>query len=136
MSAPADATDRAAAFALLDLVQGSVITQALYVAARLGIADIVSEEPLTAAEIAKRASANPEAVYRLLRLLSGYSVFAEDEDDRFGLTPMADAHISKRFRPAVTPICSSTRCTTSARSRFASSLRISGARSVPADRFS
>lgn len=91
MSAPADTRDQTAAFALLDLIQGSVITQALYVAARLSIADILSEGPLAAAEIAKRAGADPEAVYRLLRLLSGYSVFAENEDGRFGLTPMASA---------------------------------------------
>lgn len=86
MPAPADTKDQAAAFALLDLVQGSVITQALYVAARLSIADMLNEGPLTAAEIAKRAGANPEAVYRLLRVLSGYSVFAQDADGRFGLT--------------------------------------------------
>lgn len=91
MSAPADTTDQTAAFALLDLIQGSVVTQAIYAAARLSIADILSEGPLTAAEIAKRAGANEEAVYRLLRLLSGYSVFAEGEDGRFGLTPMASA---------------------------------------------
>lgn len=91
MSAPAYTRDQAATFALLDLTQGSVITQALYVAARLSIADILSDGPLAAAEIAKRADANPEAVYRLLRLLSGYSVFAEGEDGRFGLTPMASA---------------------------------------------
>jgi hypothetical protein len=91
MSVAADTKDQAAAFSLLDLVQGSVITQALYVAARLSIADILNEGPLTAAEIAKRAGANPEAVYRLLRVLSGYSVFAEDDGGRFGLTPMAGA---------------------------------------------
>lgn len=91
MSAPAVTRDQTAAFALLDLIQGSVITQALYVAAQLNIADILSEGPLAATEIAKRAGADPEAVYRLLRLLSGYSVFAENEDGRFGLTPMASA---------------------------------------------
>ena len=91
MPTPADTKDQADAFALLDLVQGSVITQALYVAARLSIADILNEGPLTAAEIAKRAGANPEAVYRLLRVLSGYSVFAEDADGRFGLTLMGAA---------------------------------------------
>src|SRR5262249_37449307 len=68
-----------------------VITQAIYVAAQLGISDILSEGPLATTEIAKRAGADPEAVYRLLRVLSGYSVFAEMEDGRFRLTPMASA---------------------------------------------
>jgi hypothetical protein len=76
---------------LLDLIQGSVITQAIYVAAKLGIADILGEGPLGAGEIAERAGADPEATRRLLRALSGYSVFAEREDGRFELTPMAEA---------------------------------------------
>lgn len=68
-----------------------MVTQALYVAAHLRIADILCGGPLPAAEIAKRAGANPEAVYRLLRLLSGYSVFAETQDGTFALTPLASA---------------------------------------------
>lgn len=91
MSASPAAGDQSAAFALLDLIQGSVITQAIYVAARLGIADILSGGPLTAGEVAKRSDADPEATYRLLRVLSGYSVFAERDDGRFELTPTADA---------------------------------------------
>jgi hypothetical protein len=91
MSALPVARDQSAAFGLLDLIQGSVITQAIYVAAKLGIADILSAGPLTAGEIAKRADADSEATYRLLRALSGYSIFAERDDGRFALTPMASA---------------------------------------------
>lgn len=91
MSALPATTDQSAAFALLDLIQGSVITQAIYVAAKLGIADILSEGPLTAEEIGKRAESDPEATYRLLRALSGYSVFAETDDGQFELTPAASA---------------------------------------------
>jgi hypothetical protein len=84
-------TRPAAAFALLDLIQGSVVTQAIYVAARLGVADMLGDGPLPVAEMASRASVDAEALYRLLRLLSGYSVFAERDDGRFELTPMAEA---------------------------------------------
>jgi O-methyltransferase domain/Dimerisation domain len=91
MSALPTARDQSAAFALLDRIQGSVITQAIYVAAELGIADVLSDGSLTAAEIAKRVDADPDAVYRLLRLLSGYSIFAEQDGGRFELTPTADA---------------------------------------------
>jgi len=83
--------DQTAALALLDLIQGSVITQAIHVAAKLGIADVLDSGPLAAEEVAKRVGADPEATYRLLRTLSGYSVFAEQGDRRFALTPMADA---------------------------------------------
>ncbi|AYY12630.1 hydroxyneurosporene methyltransferase [Actinobacteria bacterium YIM 96077] len=83
--------DQSAAYSLLNLIQGSVITQAISVAARLGIADVLRDGPLPAEDIAKRVGADPEATYRLLRTLSGYSVFAVQSDGRFGLTPMADA---------------------------------------------
>lgn len=101
MSAPPSAKDLAArnsaangnsaAFGLLDLIQGSVITQALYVAASLGIADLLKEGPLSIDEIADATGADPESTYRLLRALSGYSIFSQTSDGRFELTPMADA---------------------------------------------
>lgn len=91
MSALPAVRDQAAAYSLLDLIQGSVVTQSLSVAAKLGIADVLSDGPLSAEEIAKRVGSDPDATYRLLRLLSGYSVFAVQPDGRFELTPMADA---------------------------------------------
>lgn len=91
MSALPSVRDQSAAFALLDLIQGSVITQGIHIAAKLNMADVLSDGPLTAEEIAKRVGSDPEATYRLLRMLSGFSVFAEQADGRFALTPMADA---------------------------------------------
>jgi hypothetical protein len=91
MTASATVRDQSAAFALLDLIQGSVITQALHAAAQLGLAEILAGGPLAAGEIAGRAGSDPEATYRLLRALSGFEVFAERPDGRFELTPMADA---------------------------------------------
>jgi O-methyltransferase/methyltransferase family protein len=91
MSALPAVRDQSAGYALLDLIQGSVITQAISVAAKLGIADVLGDGPLPAEEIAKRVGSDPEATYRLLRTLSGYSVFEVAPDGRFGLTPMADA---------------------------------------------
>ncbi|GAA4224523.1 methyltransferase [Actinomadura meridiana] len=87
--------------ALLELVMGSMVTQAVYVAARLGIADAVVDGPLTVAEIARRVDADPDATGRLLRLLGGYSVFAERPGGRYGQTSMsaalrADAPMSMR----------------------------------------
>jgi len=75
---------------LLHLILGSMTTQAIYVAADLGIADVLADGPLTAAEIARRVDADPEAVYRLLRYLVSHSVFGQ-ENDRFTLTPTGDA---------------------------------------------
>jgi hypothetical protein len=91
MSAFPAVRDQSAAYSLLDLIQGSVITQAIAAAAKLGIADVLADGPLPAEEIAKRVGTDPEATYRLLRTLSGYSVFAVAPDGRFELTPTAGA---------------------------------------------
>lgn len=90
MSASPFTPDKSAAFSLLDLIQGSVITQAIHIAAKLNIADVLSDGPLAAGEIAERVGSDPEATHRLLRMLSGFSVFSEQPDGRFTLTPMAD----------------------------------------------
>ncbi|MFD0683215.1 methyltransferase [Actinomadura fibrosa] len=91
MSALPAVRDQSAAYSLLDLIQGSVITQAISVAARLGIADVLADGPLPADEVAKRVGADPDATYRLLRTLSGFSVFEAGPDGRFALTPTGDA---------------------------------------------
>lgn len=69
---------------------GSWITQGLWVAAELGIADLLTEGPQTTKELAKKTRAHTGALYRLLRALAGVGVFAQDEHGRFSLTPLAD----------------------------------------------
>src|SRR6185295_9897967 len=68
---------------LLELIMGSMVTQAVYVAARLDIAGILGDGPLAVEEIARRVDADADATYRLLRALAGHSVFAERADGRF-----------------------------------------------------
>jgi ubiquinone/menaquinone biosynthesis C-methylase UbiE len=73
---------------------------AIHVAAKLKIADHVKSGPKTAHELAHLTKTQPQALYRLLRALSSVEIFAEDEQGRFGLTPMAecllDVHGSQR----------------------------------------
>jgi len=78
-------------FAVLDLMLGSMVTQTIYVAAELGIADLLyTDGPLPAGEIARKVDADPESLSRLLRFLASYGIFAE-QDGRYALTPRADA---------------------------------------------
>ncbi|WP_181781245.1 methyltransferase [Pseudonocardia pini] len=76
--------------AMLDMIGGHRTTQAIYVAARLGIADELAAGPLTPGEIARRVEADPDGVRRLLRALAGMEVFALRPDGRYELTPLAD----------------------------------------------
>lgn len=74
---------------LLRMTNAFQVSQAIHVAATLGIADLLEDEPRSAGELAEAAGAPAPALYRLLRALASASVFAEKTDGRFGLTPLA-----------------------------------------------
>lgn len=78
-------------FALLELVQGAMVSQAIYVAAELRVAQTLVEGPLAPERIAEKTGADPDALHRLLRLLATYDIFAERKDGRFALTAMGRA---------------------------------------------
>jgi hypothetical protein len=72
------------------MVTGCLVTQLTYVAAKLGIADRLADGPRTAAELATAVEVHPQSLYRVLRALASLGVFVEDEEGRFGLTPVSD----------------------------------------------
>jgi ubiquinone/menaquinone biosynthesis C-methylase UbiE len=74
---------------LLQMITGYWVSQAIFVAAKLGIADLVKDEPKTADELAKATGTHAPSLYRLLRGLASVEIFAIDDVDRFGLTDMA-----------------------------------------------
>ncbi len=76
--------------ALNQLLAGYMFTQAIYVAARLGVADFLKDGPKSYEEVAKLAGVDPGAVYRVLRLLASQGVFAEIDGGRFTLTSRAE----------------------------------------------
>jgi hypothetical protein len=82
---------------MLAWLNGDLLIQALYAAAALGIADLVAAEAKTAEELAAATSAQARPLYQVLRMLAGHGVFREDDQGRFGLTPLADT--LRRDRP-------------------------------------
>lgn len=75
---------------LAPLINGFWTTQAIYVAAKLGLADLLTDGPLTATELAVRAGTQPAATHRLLRALASIGLFQEIDGQRFALTPLAE----------------------------------------------
>jgi len=73
---------------LMNLTAGKWVSQAIAVAAELGIADLLKDGPRTAADIARTANASEDGVYRLLRALGSVGLFAETGNGRFRLTPL------------------------------------------------
>jgi SAM-dependent methyltransferase len=69
---------------------GSWMTEGISVAAELGVADLLAQGPLTAKELAAKTGTHGGALYRVLRALASVGVFAEDDEGRFSLTPLAE----------------------------------------------
>jgi len=72
------------------LISGYWISQAIYAAAKLGLADLLKNGPRTAEDLAHATQTHAPSLYRLLRALASVGVFAEDEERRFSLTPLAE----------------------------------------------
>jgi len=70
------------------LIVGFQVSDAIHVAATLGIADLLAEGPRTSDELAAATNAHAGSMYRLLRALASVGVFHEEESRRFSTTPM------------------------------------------------
>ncbi len=73
---------------LMNLVTGKWVSQAISVAAELGIADVLGNGFKSAAEIAEAVNASEDGVYRLLRALASVGLFTASEKRKFKLTPL------------------------------------------------
>jgi hypothetical protein len=76
------------ALALRRLVNGYQVTQAIHVAAKLGLADLLADGPRISDDLAAATGAHPDALYRLLRALAGVGVAREEAGRRFALTDL------------------------------------------------
>ena len=71
------------------LIRGYWTTQAIFVAAELRIADLLAAGPKLPSELGREAGVQGDMLYRLLRALASIGIFAEDDEGRFALTPLA-----------------------------------------------
>jgi hypothetical protein len=69
---------------------GYKTTQALYVAAKLGVSDHLVSGPKSVEELAREVGANHKALLRLMRHLAALGVFKQDESKKFSLTPLGE----------------------------------------------
>ena len=74
---------------MLQMATDYTIPRALYVVAKLGIADLLTHGPQRPATLAQATHTNPQALYRMLRALASVDVFAETNDGCIALTPLA-----------------------------------------------
>jgi hypothetical protein len=74
-----------------DLMTARWVADMIGVAARLELADFINAGAKTAEEIAKAKGLHTNSLYRLLRGLASYGIFAEQEDGTFTQTSRSDA---------------------------------------------
>lgn len=74
------------AHALMHMTVGFWISQAIYSAAQLNIADHLQAAPLTTSNLAKALNGDEAYVFRLMRALAGIGLFRENPDSTFELT--------------------------------------------------
>jgi hypothetical protein len=74
-------------FSLFRMVTGFYVSRAIYVAAKLDIADLLSDRPRHSDELAEITQTHAPSLNRVLRLLASAGVLIE-EDGRFALTPI------------------------------------------------
>ncbi|MDQ7907409.1 methyltransferase [Phytohabitans sp. ZYX-F-186] len=87
VAAPANGGPPARAV-LFQMMSGYAVSQAIHVAVRLGVADLVHRGASTTTELAAATGAHEQSLHRLLRALVALGILTEREPGRFGLTPL------------------------------------------------
>lgn len=76
--------------AMMDMILWAWRVQGISVAAELKVADALASGPLGADELARRVSADPDALSRLMRALIGEGIFTRRSDGRFALNALGE----------------------------------------------
>jgi hypothetical protein len=76
--------------AMIEMILAGWTSQAITVAAQLGVADALADGPLPIDELAARVDADADALRRLLRALISRGVFRRRRDGRYELNSLAD----------------------------------------------
>jgi hypothetical protein len=75
---------------LLRMTNAFQVSQAIHVAATLGISDLLEDGPRSVDELAQATGTHAPTLYRLLRALASVGVFAEQPDGQFCSSPLAE----------------------------------------------
>ena len=74
--------------AVFQVLTGFWSARAVYIAAKLGLADLVKDGPKTVDELAALTGTHAQSLYRVLRALASIGWFEEQASGRFGPTPL------------------------------------------------
>jgi hypothetical protein len=91
-------------FEIFDMLTRAQLTsRAIYIVAKLGLADYLKDGPKSVEDLAEETKTHPDSLYRLLRMLSSIGIFAETKNEGDEQQQQVDQNI-RRFE--LTPIAS------------------------------
>src|SRR3984893_17435151 len=76
---------------LFQMTPGYWVSQAIYVAAKLGIADLLKDGPQSCVALATATGADTPSLFRLMRALASVGVFSHGRTDCFALSRLAES---------------------------------------------
>lgn len=85
---------------MMQYILGKWISKPIYVAAKLGIADILSVKDTQINDLAKHTGTSSSGLYRMMRALAGVGIFKEIKDKMFSNTPLSECLKVNRLKPA------------------------------------
>jgi hypothetical protein len=85
----AAATETPPPIAMLQLISGFWISRCIYIAAKLGIADLVNDGPRTVAELATATATHAPSLFRVMRAMASVGIFSQGDGGRFSITPLS-----------------------------------------------
>src|SRR5580693_4378282 len=77
--------------ALFEMETACWLSQAIYVAAKLGIADLLRDGPRSCVALATSTGSDAPSLFRLMRALSSVGIFSHLGRDRFALSRLAES---------------------------------------------
>lgn len=89
-AAPPDHAGQPPSAQLFLLLAGKWLVQSVHCLAKLGIADLLADGPLSVSELAARTGTHAPSLHRVLRAAAVVNVFTELPDGRYALTPQAE----------------------------------------------
>jgi hypothetical protein len=77
--------------ALFEMATAYWLSQAIYVAAKLGVADLLKDGPQSCVALATSTGSDAPSLFRLMRALSSVGIFSHLGGDRFALSRLAES---------------------------------------------
>ena len=82
--------DREPVEQMLQMMSGLWVTRCSWVAAKLGISDLLSDGSKSVDDLAAATESHPDSLYRVIRALAMAGVYREEDGRKFSLTPLSE----------------------------------------------